>query len=121
MYIDRNVIYSDPYKFLICGDMIGYQFPEGCSVEEYDINMDDIKKLGKLAYYNNGRLAEKLVDNGDYRYYKSSIIKKRYSNDDQIAIMLNKDDSEEDNIRYDRMMQWREFAAELSKRIMSNI
>ena len=117
MYIDRNIIYSDPYKFLICDNTVGFQFPADKDVEEFEINMDDIKRLGKLAYYNNGRLAEKLVENVDYGYYKSSIIKKRYSNDDQIAIILNKDDSEEDRIRYDRMMQWREFAADLAKKI----
>ena len=67
--------------------------------------MDDMQKCGQLVYYNNGKLAELVLQNADYGTYKSSIIKKRYSNDDQIAIMLNRYDSEEDELRYDRMMQ----------------
>lgn len=117
MYLDKGFIYSDPYKYLVCDSIVGFSFQEGSNVEEYDINMDDMQKCGQLVYYNNGKLAELVLQNADYGTYKSSIIKKRYSNDDQIAIMLNRYDSEEDELRYDRMMQWREFAADLAKKI----
>ena len=58
-----------------------------------------------MVYYNGGTLAQSLFNNGSYGDYKSSIIKNRYPNDDQIAIILNKEDSEEDIIRYEIMMQ----------------
>lgn len=118
MYIDRGVIYSEPYKYLICNNVVSYSFPEGSDVTELDVNMDDMKKYGQLVCYNNGKLAELVFDSADYGTYKSAIIKKRYSNDDQIAIMLNKEDSDEDLLRYERMMKWREFAASLSKELM---
>lgn len=119
MYTDKNITYSDAGKYLVYKNQIGFQFPSSEKIMEYDINLDDLYIKGNTAYYNRGTLAQNIIKNGSYGNYKSAIIKKRYSNDDQIAIILNKDDSDEDLMRYDRMMQWREFAAELSKRIIS--
>ena len=53
----------------------------------------------------------------DYGQWKANIIKKRYSNDDQIAIMLNRGD-EESNMIYNKMMQWREYASVLAKKFV---
>ena len=119
MYIDKNIVYSDPGKYLKYNNTIGFQFQDAEGIMEYDLSIDDIYKVGSMAYYNGGTLAQPIFNKGTYGDYKSAIIKKRYSNDDQIAIILNKEDSEEDRIRYERMMQWREFAAELSKRILT--
>lgn len=119
MYTDKNITYSDAGKYLICKNQIGFQFPSSEDIMEYDVNLDDLYIKGNTAYYNRGTLAQNIIKNGSYGDYKSAIIKKRYSNDDQIAIILNRDDSDEDLMRYNRMMQWREFAAELAKRIIS--
>ena len=45
------------------------------------------------------------------------MIKKQYSNDDQIAIMLNAQLSEEDKMYYDKMQEWREFSGYIAKSI----
>lgn len=119
MYTDKNITYSDAGKYLIYKNQIGFQFPTSEDIMEYDVNLDDLYIKGNTAYYNRGTLAQNIIKNGSYGDYKSAIIKKRYSNDDQIAIILNRDDSDEDLMRYERMMQWRGFAAELSKRIIS--
>ena len=105
MYTDKNIVYSDAGKYLVYKNKIGFQFPEVDGIIEKDLNMDDLYIKGNTAYYNGGTLAQNIIKNGTYGDYKSAIIKKRYSNDDQIAIILNKDDSEEDLLRYDRMMQ----------------
>ena len=47
--------------------------------------------------------------NMTYAAIKTFIIKLRYSNDDQIAIMLNGDQE-----RYDTMQAWREYAREIA-------
>lgn len=117
MYIDKNIVYSDAGKYLVYNNQVGFQFSGENEVEEYDLILDDIHIRGNMAYYNNDLLAQHIIKNGDYGDYKRDIIKKRYSNDDQIAIILNKDDSEEDAIRYERMMEWRVFASEFAKRI----
>jgi hypothetical protein len=70
------------------------------------------------VYYNNGTLAQSVNNKWKYSDYKKDIIKKRYSNDDQIAIILNKDDSEEDQMRYQKMMEWREFASFFAKKVL---
>lgn len=53
-----------------------------------------------------------------YADAKKYIIGKRYSNDDQLAIMLNKDNSEEDAIAYQKMQEWREWASLVSHKIV---
>lgn len=57
----------------------------------------------------------------DYNSLKMSMIKSRYSNDDQIAIMLNKDNSGEDAMLYEQMQKWREWAGAFATRVISVI
>ena len=45
------------------------------------------------------------------------MIKKQYSNDDQIAIILNAQLSEEDKMYYDKMQELREFSGYIAKLI----
>ena len=56
-----------------------------------------------------------LISYGDL---KSMLIKIRYSNDDQIAIVINRDDSEEDNLKFQQMQEWRSWCASLAKEII---
>ena len=41
--------------------------------------------------------------------------------DDQIALMLNKDNSEEDAMLYDKMQEWREWSGRFAKEVMIKI
>ena len=45
------------------------------------------------------------------------MIKKQYSNDDQMAIMLNAQLSEEDKVYYNKMQEWREFSGYIANLI----
>ena len=45
--------------------------------------------------------------------------KKIYSNDDQIAIMLNRGRSEQDNMAFEKMQEWRDWAGSLAKKIIT--
>lgn len=121
MFTDKNITYSEPGCYLKYKNQIAFQFPKADGIEEYNISIKDLYVMGNTAYYNSGTLAQRINKNWSYADYKKDIIKKRYSNDDQIALLLNKDDSEEDMIRYEKMMRWREFAARLSKAIMRKI
>lgn len=49
---------------------------------------------------------------------KAELIKQVYSNDDQIAIILNKDNSEEDMLAFNRMQDWRKWASKVAHKIM---
>ena len=118
MYIDKDIIYSEPGKYLKGKNKIGFQFPLPGNFVEYDINFNDLKLVGNMFYYNDNLFVQKYNKSWTYGDYKKDIIKKRYSNDDQIAIILNKDDSEEDLLRYERMMKWRVFASDLANKII---
>ena len=46
------------------------------------------------------------------------MIKTRYSNDDQIALMLNEASSEEDKFYFSKMQEWRDWAGWFAKEVM---
>lgn len=121
MYTDKNIIYAEPGKYLKYKNQVAFQFPAKGGVVEYILNIDDLVIKNNIAIYNNGLCAQTIHKNWKYADYKREIIKKRYSNDDQIAIILNKDDSDEDLLRYDRMMEWRKFASLLADKIINSI
>ena len=54
----------------------------------------------------------------DYVGIKTKIIKMKYSNDDQIAIILNKDNSAEDLELYNKMQNWRDWAGEFAREVV---
>ena len=106
MFTKGNKVYSDAGKYLISKDRRTIALNIIGSTDDYveeEINSPlDIEIKDGLIYYQNGKLVcapEKL----DYASIKTKMIKLRYSNDDQLALMLNKDNSEEDIELYDKM------------------
>ena len=89
--------------------------------EEVDEGTEDNDSI--IIEINEGRLYIYGMNMGtpesmDYKGVKSAIVKVKYSNDDQIAIILNREDSQEDEVRYQEMQRWREFAAEVAKKVV---
>lgn len=121
MYIERNIIYAEPGKYLKYNKGYAFQAPAQNDVTEHDLALEDLHIEDNFAYYNNDKFVQYINPKWTYSDYKRSIITSRYSNDDQIAIMLNKEDSDLDRIKYDRMMKWREFASLLAKKIIETI
>lgn len=123
MYIDKGYIYSDAGKILVSGNFVGYSVKADSSltdnIAEENVILDDMILDGDFIRYNNGRIIQAYVKNRTYAEWKTMIVKWRYSNDDQIAILINKDDSEDDSIKYERMQAWREYAAKLAKAIIN--
>lgn len=120
MYIKGNILYADVYKYLRhkSGKIVALSI-KGSADDFEEVEMDmpvQVVIKGKLVTWNNGLLAcypEKMT----YESIKTKIIKSRYSNDDQLAIMLNKDKSNEDATYYQKMQDWRSFAAKIAKAI----
>lgn len=122
MFTINNTIYADAGNILIGDNKVGYQFiGKESEFKEQKIKYDDINIKGSFIKYDNGRLLELIPKQPSYGYFKSCIIKKRYSNDDQIAILLNKDSSEEDLLKYNKMQEWRDWASILAKAFMDKI
>lgn len=122
------MIYSDAGNILVKTKsgkvvMVGYSCLEedDTEVREEKINLDDITIDGDLIRYayGSGDIIVQLYNNNlDYSGWKSTIVKWRYSYDDQIAIMLNNGKDEESVVVYDRMQEWRDWASTLAGKII---
>ena len=118
MFQYKNIVYADPGKYLIGNHKVGYQFPgELSEFEEKDVDIKVTKK-GDRYIYNNGLFGVRIAKNTSYSDIKAMLVKIRYSNDDQIAIIINRDDSEEGNIKFQQMQAWREWCGKLAKEII---
>ena len=118
MYVKGNTVYADAYKYLKHKERNIVALSVKGNPDDYEeVSMDmplEVKVNGHMISWNKGMFMKNVSDLS-YEGIKSTIIKSRYSNDDQIAIMLNKDESEEKRMYFDKMQQWREFAAGLTK------
>lgn len=121
MYKIGNKTYADAGYYLKRGSSIGYSFTDnGEEVNEVEMTLDDMHISGEIILWSGNKLAQRKFKNGTYGDYKKAMIQKKYSNDDQIAIMLNKDSGEEvDLMAYQKMQEWREWASTVAKKIMS--
>jgi beta-lactamase class D len=98
---------------------VGYSFiGELNDFKEEEITIADMKIIGNFAVYNNGKLRESYSPSTTYEEYKARFVKKLFSNDDQIAIMLNYQRSEDDFELYNKMQEWRDWCGTLAKAII---
>ena len=121
MYKIRNRVYAESGKILKGSSQIGYSLNgELSDFTEIDITLDDMRiENGRYLVYSNGLIIERYDPNLTYEQLKSKIVKRLFSNDDQIAIMLNKDESENDLMIYNKMQEYRNWASVLAKKILS--
>ena len=117
MFIKSNMIYSEAGYILKCGNRKAFQLPYDASKEYIEIPIDITNTKIESGMINMDGVVFRNNKKYDYGQWKANIIKKRYSNDDQIAIMLNRGD-EESNMIYNKMMQWREYASVLAKKFV---
>lgn len=120
MYKIGNKTYADAGYYLKRGSSIGYSFTDnGEAIKEIRTALDDMHISGTIILWSGNKLAQNKFKNGTYGDYKKAMIQKKYSNDDQIAIMLNKDSGEEmDLIAYQKMQEWREWSSQVASKIM---
>lgn len=120
MYKVRDKVYADAGKILIGQSKMGYVFQgELSEFSEEDIIIDDMRIEGKFLIYSNGRIRELYDPSATYEELKAKYVKRHYSNDDQIAIMLNHGRSEEDDMVFEKMQEWREWCGVLAKKVIS--
>lgn len=120
MYKIGNYNFADAGYYLKRGSSIAYFFEDNEEeIQEIEATVDDMHKVGSIILWSEDKLAQRMFKNGTYADYKKAIIQKKYSNDDQIAIMLNKDSGEEiDLLAYQKMQEWRDWASLVVKKIM---
>jgi hypothetical protein len=106
MYQVKNKIYADAGYVLRYENKVAFSF-EGVDINnvlETKINLENIQKSGNFVIYDD--LKDKITSS-DFAKLKSKFVNKQFTNDDQIAIMLNKDESEEDAFLFNKMQEWR--------------
>lgn len=130
MFTKDNTLYADAFKYLYNPTMnaVAFQFKEGGGWEEVELPRDfDIelqedvqegKRVGYRAFFHNRLFVFLLPAQLSYGAVKTAVINRRYSNDSQIALMLNRENSEEAENLYQRMQLWRDFAAHFAKKVM---
>ena len=116
MYKIRNIVYADAGKVIKSATYQGYQHEGNLEdFEELPIDLNSGKINSGLIQFDNAFMILRKLD---YVGWKTHIVKIRYSNDDQIAIILNKDNSEEDLLRFNKMQEWRVWAGQLANKIL---
>lgn len=119
MYTIRGYVYADAGRILIGKNKIGYKLKGKLDdFTESEINIDDMIIESGMFIYDSGRIREIARTNLGYAELKAHLVKKMFTNDDQIAIMLNRYDSESDSILYDKMQQYRSWCSRLAKKMM---
>ena len=120
MYKVRDKVYASAGYILHGKNKKGYKFKgELSDFTEKKVVIDDMAINGNLLIYSNGDIVEYYDKNAKYEDLKAKIVKRQFSNDDQIAIILNKDSSPENAELYNKMQEWREWAGILANKIAS--
>ena len=106
MYKVRNKVYAEAGSLLIGKNKRGYVFiGEVSDFSEEAIRIDDMRVEGNFLVYSNGRIHELYNPKMTYEQLKAKYVKRLFSNDDQIAIILNKERSAEDAELFDKMQE----------------
>jgi len=119
MYQIKNKIYAEAGYILKYKNKIAFSFEDvdKKDVLETKFDLENIQKKGKFVVYSNG--LKDYISCTEYKDWKKKIINKQFTNDDQIAIILNKDDSSEDTLLFNKMQEWRSWASKVAKEIIS--
>ena len=104
MYQVKNKIYADAGCVLRYENKVAFSF-EGVDINnvlETKINLENIQKIGNFVVYDD---LKDRITTSDFAKLKSKFVNKQFTNDDQIAIMLNKDESDEDAFLFSKMQE----------------
>jgi hypothetical protein len=120
MYKIRDKVYADAGYILVGNNRRGYVFKgELEEFTEQKITIEDMRVEGSFLRYSNDSILEMYSPNATYEELKAKIVKRLFSNDDQIAIMLNKGRSEQDDLVFEKMQEYRDWAGTLAKKIVA--
>lgn len=118
MFTKGNKVYSDTYKYLKHNEknIIALSYVGNADdFHEEDMTLPiEVQISDNMIFWENKKLAT-LPKKLDYASIKEHLIKSRYTYDEQLAIMLNKDKTSDGKLQYSRMQAWRDFAGEIAR------
>ena len=124
MFVKGQKIFADAGHYLQHKTRSVYALSVKGRAEDYverELNSPlDIEISGGMVFYQDRKLAL-IPDRMDYASIKTRIVKSLYSNDDQLAIILNRDNSDDDAMLYDKMQEWREWASQTAQLILTSL
>lgn len=89
--------------------------------EEMPLNEPLDVVVEKDMFYFNNRMFACKPEEMSYAGIKTRLITSRYSNDDQMALILNYGKSDEDTEFFNKMQEWRNWAGEVAKIVTKEI
>lgn len=112
MFKVRNKVYSEAGYVLLGENKKGYQFEgELSDFTEEAISLEDMQINGDFVIY--GGILQYLGNDLTYEGQKRDMVRRRYSNDDQLAIILNNDPEQ-----LAKMQEWRDWSSQVAHKIM---
>lgn len=115
MFTISNKTYASAGNLLKKDRWIGFSCKTSDGITEIPIVTDDIELKNNMFIWNNGKNVLPVISNGTYGEYKKELINKIFSNDDQIALILNKDFDKNSHIAFEEMQNWREYFSNFVK------
>lgn len=118
MYITHDIVCADVGNILNYKDTRAFKMPFKDGIYETPINTNNINVMGNVSFMDGIPIVAKTAEYGEI---KKALIKLMYSNDDQIAIMLNKDSDPEGIERFNKMQAWRNWSSQIAEEIMNKL
>lgn len=109
MYIKNNKLYADAGKVLVGNGLVCFESND-LTLSEESIVFSSFKKQFDLIIIDN-KIAQKIDTN-----FEEDFMRRRYTDKEQIAILLNKD---EDQIEYNRLIEWKDFSKTYSDKLIN--
>ena len=119
MFIKNNIIYSDAGKYLTSDTFVGFKVSGNDTTKYSEKEFGDITISGDILKI--GDVITRLPSERTFKELKQKFVRWHYSNDDQIALMLNKDKSADDLYYYNKMQEWREWSGTLTEKVLNTL
>lgn len=124
MFKNGNRVYAEVGNYLKHKDLRIIGLMVVGNIEDYEecpLNDPLDIVVEKDKFFLNNRMFMCVPKTMDYIGIKTKLITSRYTNDDQMAIILNNGRSEEDSTIYNKMQEWRDWAGEIAKIVVTKI
>lgn len=122
MFAKGNKIYAEVGNYLRhkTKSVIGFTIVGDIEdFDEYPLNNPLDIVLEQDKFFFNNRMFVCQPKTMDYAGIKTKLITSRYSNDDQMALILNNGMSEDDTMLFNKMQEWRSFAGDIARSVVS--
>lgn len=117
MYTIKNKTYAEAGKLLISTKAIGMSLASSFNpYAERDINIESLTIENNVVKFDIFKWT--IPNLSIHTNFKKYIIEKVYPYDVQFAIILNKDNSSDDTLRFNKMQEFRQWASILSAKIL---